>query len=133
MGEETFSYSQKSCLPRTCVLRRYNIPIPESVAAVLSEECETQSPSQFEKVHNFIIGNNDIALNRMLQFAESERFSASITSNRVEGEARTVAADMAERVKAALEEGASASGMPLCLISGGEPVVFCWEAFKCGG
>lgn len=74
-------------------------------------------------MQNFIIGNNDIALNRMFQFAASESFSAFIASNRVEGEARAVAAEMAARAKAALEQGSGPSGMPLCLISGGEPVV----------
>ena len=92
------------------------------MAAVLSAEDERQSPAQFENVQNFLIGNNDIALDRMLEFARSEGFSASITSNRVEGEARAVAAEMAERAKAALERGAAAE-VPLCLISGGEPVV----------
>ena len=57
----------------------------------------------------------------MLRFAESEGLSALVTSNRVEGEARAVAAEMAERARAALERGET--GLPLCLISGGEPVV----------
>ena len=115
-------------MPRRCALCRHHVPISASVSAVLSADCETQKPSQFENVQNFIIGNNDVALNRMLQIAESEGFSASVTSNRVEGEAREVAAEMAERAKAALEGGSgsgppSSGGSPLCLISGGEPVV----------
>ena len=106
------------------IIERYKVPIPASVSTVLSKECETQSPSQFEKVQNFIIGKNDVALNAMRRFAESEGFSAHITSNSVEGEARKVAADMAESVKSTLEEVWPLSlPRPLCLISGGEPVV----------
>ena len=113
-------------MPRRCALCRHHVPISASVSAVLSADCETQKPSQFENVQNFIIGNNDVALNRMLQIAEGEGFSASVTSNRVEGEAREVAAEMAERAKAALGGRSGSgppSGSPLCLISGGEPVV----------
>ena len=104
------------------IIERYKVPIPTSVSTVLSEECETQSPSQFEKVQNFIIGNNDVALNAMRRFAESEGFSALITSNRVEGEAWEVATEMINRVEATLERGLPLP-RPLCLISGGEPVV----------
>jgi glycerate 2-kinase len=85
---------------------------------------ETPKPTSkvFEKVENILVGNNEKATGAAREKAESQGFEAVVVSNEVQGEAREVAAELADktfRVRGRLGAGSR----PVCLISGGETTV----------
>jgi len=76
----------------------------------------------FDKVHNFIIGNNMIALKAAQAKAQALGYNTFILSSSIEGEAREVA-----KVYAAIAQEILSTGNPIpppaCVISGGETTV----------
>ncbi|MGD2126696.1 MAG: glycerate kinase [Desulfobacteraceae bacterium] len=112
------------------VLKRYGLKgIPDSVRAYLQRGVEgkvSETPKKgdpiFNKVHNFIIGSNIMALEAAREIAEMMGYQPLILSSMVEGETKEVA-----RVHTAIAKEILKTGRPLappaCIISGGETTV----------
>ncbi|MBW1978829.1 MAG: glycerate kinase [Deltaproteobacteria bacterium] len=112
------------------VLRKYELKdIPASIKRYLQEgregkvpETPTQGDPIFEKVYNFIVGSNILALEAAKEAGERMGYQCLILSSMVEGETREVA-----KVHAAIAKEILKSGRPLnppaCIISGGETTV----------
>ena len=112
------------------VLRKYELKdIPASIRRYLQEgregkvpETPTQGDPIFEKVYNFIVGSNILALEAAKEAGERMGYQCLILSSMVEGETREVA-----KVHAAIAKEILKSGRPLnppaCIISGGETTV----------
>ncbi|MCS7116037.1 MAG: glycerate kinase [Nitrososphaerota archaeon] len=81
------------------ILKKYDIwsKAPESVRKVLEKGVDGLIPETpksgdkiFERVHNFIIGSNDLACESALKYLESNGLDACILTTLLEGEAREV-------------------------------------------
>ena len=112
------------------ILQKYRIDdFPDTVREYMIEGKENrvqETPKQgepiFDRVHNFIIGSNILALEAAGREAERRGYHTLILSSMVEGETREVA-----RVHTALAKEILKSGRPVpppaCIISGGETTV----------
>jgi glycerate 2-kinase len=76
----------------------------------------------FNKVFNFIIGDNRVALQAAQEEAERLKFKSYILTSSDQGEARDTARYYISLVKDLLESGRMTS-QPLCLLAGGELTV----------
>jgi hydroxypyruvate reductase len=99
------------------VLARYGLraQLPGSIWAALDGKPEPVEPGAFERVHNLLIGSNELALAAGLQQAEREGWAARSLGSAWQGEAREVGPRL-------VGELAGADG-PVCLIAGGETTV----------
>lgn len=86
------------------------------------EETPKPGAAVFDRVHNLIVGNNQIALSAARQRAEGLGYHAMVLSSSIEGEARKVAADHAAIAEQILDDGKPLAP-PACIISGGETTV----------
>ena len=114
------------------VLTKYRMvdETAESIRRLLGEGMEGRAPETpkpgdpiFAGIENLIIGNNRMATEAARLKAEHLGFQTTVTSSAVEGEAKTVAREIAGRAKdiyAALKSG---GGGRVCLVSGGETTV----------
>ena len=112
------------------IFERYRIEkVPDTVRDTLKRGMENQIPETpkegdplFDRVHNFIIGSNILALEAAGREAERRGYHTLILSSMVEGETREVA-----RVHTALAKEVMKTGNPVpppaCMISGGETTV----------
>lgn len=112
------------------IFEKYGVrDIPDSVKVHLDKGMGGKLPEtpkggdpMFDKVHNFIIGSNILALEAAAEAAEKMGYRALILSSMVEGETREVA-----RVHTAIAREILNSGRPVpppaCIISGGETTV----------
>ena len=112
------------------ILDKYGLQdLPLTVTAYLKEGVEGSAPetpkggdSVFDRVHNFIIGSNILALEAAKEAAEKMGYQTLILSSMVEGETREVA-----HVHTAIAKEILKTGRPLvppaCIISGGETTV----------
>jgi len=112
------------------IFEKYQLTdIPKAVQGYLQKGMEGQVPETpkrtdrvFDKVSNFIIGSNILALEAAKEEAERMGYQTLILSSMVEGETREVA-----RVHTAIAKEMLKSGWPLpppaCVISGGETTV----------
>ena len=112
------------------IIERYHLDaIPASVRKYLELGIEDRVPETpkegdpiFEKVHNFIIGSNILALEAAGARALKMGYNSLILSSMIEGETRDVA-----RVHEAIVREILKTGRPLnppaCIISGGETTV----------
>ena len=73
----------------------------------------------FAPIQNIIIGDNKLAAGAALEQAEREGFRAEILTNELEGEAREVGHELAQRLRAE----SAIRARPFCLIAGGETTV----------
>ena len=73
----------------------------------------------FARVQNIIIGDNKLATQAALAQAERDSFHAQILTNELQGEAREVGSELAQR----LRMETSKRTRPFCLIAGGETTV----------
>ena len=71
------------------------------------------------RVQNMIIGDNKLAAQAALEQAQREGFHAEILTNELQGEAREVGRDLAQRLRV----DSSTRSRPFCLIAGGETTV----------
>ena len=107
------------------ILEKYRLPdrVPLSIIQIL--ESGSSLPESQERapglvgVQNFIIGDNKLAAQAALEQAQRETFHAEILSTRLQGEAREVGRELAQRLRAEL----SIRARPFCLIAGGETTV----------
>jgi glycerate 2-kinase len=112
------------------ILKKYDLnDIPETVREHLSAGREKRIPETpkigeriFERVYNFVVGSNILALEAAREKAKQMGYNTLILSSMVEGEAREVA-----RVHSAMAKEIVKTGLPIpppaCLISGGETTV----------
>lgn len=114
--------SQSTAADALAILQEFALSradVPESVWQALEAVANRSAKRAFADVHNFVIGNNAVAVDAAGLMAESLGYSHAMTSAREsEGLADDVGrhlADMALRMRA--------TAGPDCLISGGEPVV----------
>ena len=107
------------------ILEKYRLPdrVPLSIIQIL--ESGSSLPESQERapglvgVQNIIIGDNKLAAQAALEQAQRETFHAEILSTRLQGEAREVGRELAQRLRAEL----SIRARPFCLIAGGETTV----------
>jgi glycerate 2-kinase len=113
------------------VLEKYKIieDIPDSVRRHLKRGMERVIPETpkkgepiFERVHNFVIGSNILALEAAGEEAERMGYRTLILSSMVEGETKEVALVHTAIAKEILKSGRPLSP-PTCIISGGETTV----------
>ncbi len=113
------------------ILEKYNLiqKVPKSVSGHLKRGLEggiPETPKEgdpiFERVHNYIIGSNILALEAASEEAERMGYNTLILSSMIEGETRDVA-----RVHTAIAREILKSGRPIrppcCIVSGGETTV----------
>ena len=75
--------------------------------------------SVFSRVQNIIVGDNVLAAQAALDQAERDGFHAQILTNELQGEAREVGSELAQRLRVETSKRAR----PFCLIAGGETTV----------
>lgn len=112
------------------ILEKYELKdLPNSIAEHLRRGVEGAVPETpkegeqvFDRVYNFIIGSNMLALEAAREEAEQMKYQTLILSSMVEGETREVA-----RVHSAIAKEVLTTGRPIsppaCIISGGETTV----------
>lgn len=107
------------------ILQKYNIEeeVPKSILSILlsvpSLALTGDGGSRINRVQNVIIGDNKLATLAASKQAEQEGFHAEILTNELQGEAREVGRELAQR----LRTESSARTRPFCLIAGGETTV----------
>lgn len=112
------------------IFKKYQLKdIPESIREHIGGGAKGEIPdtpkegdSVFERVHNFIIGSNIIALEAAKAAAEEMGYNTLILSSMVEGETRDVALVHTAIAREILETGNPLKA-PACIISGGETTV----------
>jgi glycerate 2-kinase len=112
------------------ILKKYDLEdVPSSIrehlkAGLKGKIAETPKGDDpvFERVHNFIVGSNILALRAAQERAEALGYRTLILSSMVEGETKDVA-----RVHTAIAKQVVKTGQPIpppaCIISGGETTV----------
>jgi hydroxypyruvate reductase len=107
------------------ILKKYDIEkqIPDSVRQALESGSKLpvgeEQASRLQNVQNSIVGDNRFAAQAALEQAEHEGVHAEILTNALQGEARDVGRDVAQR----LRDESSTRARPFCLIAGGETTV----------
>jgi hydroxypyruvate reductase len=114
------------------ILRKYQIEnkVPNSILHILLSvpslaqhprgmEAAGDGTSLTEPIQNIMIGDNKLAVQAALKQAEREGFQAEILTNELQGEAREVGRQLAQRLRGE----ASTKTRPYCLIAGGETTV----------
>ena len=113
------------------IIQHYNLrrQIPAAVVELLErgalgeiDETPKAPDPVFQRVHNVIVGSNQLALAAARERAEALGYHASIASNSIEGESRTVAKSHAEHIKQIIRTKKPLA-RPACFISGGETTV----------
>jgi hydroxypyruvate reductase len=107
------------------VLKKYQLEkqVPKSILKFLVSRSlllETrQQAAGLKKVQNIIIGDNKLAALAAWKQAKQEGFYAEILTNELQGEARDIGRDLAQRLRV----DSSTRPRPFCLIAGGETTV----------
>jgi hydroxypyruvate reductase len=114
------------------ILQKYNIEkeVPKSILDILlGIPSLAQHPrevalagdggSRIDRVRNIIIGDNKLAALAALEQAVREGFQSEILTNELQGEAREIGQELAQRLLQEIRNRAR----PFCLIAGGETTV----------
>ncbi len=113
------------------VLRKFADPanpaaVPPAVWELLGRAATSTSaqsePRQFDHVRNVIIGSNAIALQAAAKHAKTLNYHILSHGSANEGEARNIGRDLAKLCRDQVDGKLPPAG-PLCILSGGEPVV----------
>ncbi|MBW1766398.1 MAG: glycerate kinase [Deltaproteobacteria bacterium] len=112
------------------IIEKYRLKnIPGSIREHLKKGMDKMVPETpkkeepiFDKVYNFIIGSNILALEAAREEAEKIGYRTLILSSMVEGETREVALVHSAIAREILKTGRPANP-PVCIISGGETTV----------
>ncbi|MES2791530.1 MAG: DUF4147 domain-containing protein [Planctomycetota bacterium] len=97
--------------------------VPQSVFDVLQQAAQTKTAPQpiNDRIRNVVIGNNSVALQAATDRATELGYQVQSFGSDNQGEANAVGRDLAHRC---LEElNCTARTEPVCLLSGGEPIV----------
>lgn len=104
------------------VLAKYSLTnqVPVAILEALARTPETPKPGEalFERVQNVLVGSNLLAARAALAQAEAEGYQTVFLGDAWQGEARDVAVELCDRLKAH-----SRAGQPVCLVAGGETTV----------
>lgn len=112
------------------VLGKYKLTAraPASVLDLLEKGARSAVPETpkednpaFERVENIIIGSNNTAVQAAAEKSRSLGLITEVVSSEIKGEAREVGRELAEKAKKLKKGGPS--GLPACLVSGGETTV----------
>ncbi len=112
------------------ILEKYQLrDIPEAIQTHLQNGLkgavsETPKPeaTEFERVHNFIVGSNIMALEAALEEAQQRGYNPLILSSMIQGETRDIARAHGAIAKEIVKTGHPIAA-PACIISGGETTV----------
>lgn len=103
------------------VLEKYDLvkKVSGAILNALETNPETSKPGDrlFERVQNFVVGSNALAVESALSQARSEGFHPYSLGNNWQGEAREIGRELSQRLRHASEP------RPFCLIAGGETTV----------
>ena len=107
--------------------------VPASVLDFLKSDSSEEKPvgSDFEKVHNLIVGNNLMAAQAALSQARQEGFNTYLLRTDLQGEAREVAHELCNTLRWAWHR-ADPVERPACILAGGETTVSL-QGQGCGG
>ncbi len=109
------------------ILEKYNIysKLPDSVRKILSDGIKKIIPETpkkenfvFDKVHNFIVANNNIVCDAAKEKAEKLGYKVIILTNRLDGKARDAGKFLVEKAK-----NYYSNSKKIMFISGGETTV----------
>lgn len=107
------------------ILQRLPTPVRQRLEAGAAgdlEETPRAGDEAFATTHNFVVGNNALALQAAQETARQLGYRTLVLSSRIAGETRDVAG-----VHAAIAQEVAATGQPVeapaCIISGGETTV----------
>jgi hydroxypyruvate reductase len=107
------------------ILTKYKLKehVPSSVLDTLESDSLLSSnkkqASRLQSVQNIIIGDNKLAAEAASKQAKEAGFHAEILTNELQGEAREVGRELADRLRV----DSSKRTRPFCLIAGGETTV----------
>jgi len=109
------------------VLERYiedsaEVPVPVWEHLAASAKSVTRPEPIPETVHNYVIGNNEVALNASVEKARKFGYRVYSLGSENRGEARDVGRELAEFCSSVRDDGKPLEA-PACLLSGGEPIV----------
>lgn len=113
------------------ILERYGDHVPRSVLDVLRRGDE-KPPADFSRVSNHIVGNNQTAISACAAVARKLGYSVIDLGSDNEGVASDVGVALADAAIAARDSRSPARG-PVCILSGGEPVVHLCDSPGRGG
>ena len=102
--------------------QRSDVPLTVWEYLTAKENTDTKPQPIPDTVHNYVIGNNAIALNAASDLACDLGYQVHSLGSDNEGEARIAGRELAELCRRIRDEGKPLSS-PACLLSGGEPVV----------
>jgi glycerate 2-kinase len=99
--------------------------VPQSVFDVLARAAQTwQPPAPLpETIRNVVIGNNARALTAAATKARELGYSVESLGSDNQGEANSIGEDLFRRCQTAVRRKPWDTPSPLCLLSGGEPIV----------
>lgn len=97
--------------------------VPQTVFDVLQESARNwvAAPPVSDAIQNIVIGNNAVALQAATEKATELGYEVRSLGSNNQGEASAVGRDLAQRCLAELNS--TARTKPVCLLSGGEPIV----------
>jgi hydroxypyruvate reductase len=101
------------------VLRKYQMPIPQSVETALVRRLPPIPAGAFDRVQNIMVGNNQTAVEAARRHGVQEGFDVKIVRSEVQGEARLVGQHLANSLRVETK----VSARPFCRIAGGETTV----------
>jgi glycerate 2-kinase len=105
------------------ILAKYHLEhvVPKAILDALHSAPETLKVDDpvFDRVQNVIVGDNALAAQAAKSQAEREGFTAEILTTELQGEARIVGQELAQRLRTA----GLIRPRPFCLIAGGETTV----------
>lgn len=107
------------------VLKRFGSreTIPPSVWDYLeAKAAANESPRPLSRVHNFVIGNNDVALDAAAEAAQQAGYNVVSLGSENCGEARSEGEVLAKLARQ-ISETSDPVALPACILSGGEPIV----------
>jgi len=112
------------------IIDKYKLKdLPASIKTYLNKGLEhgvPETPKEgdpiFDRVHNFIIGSNVLALEAAKESAQGMGYQTLVLSSSIEGETKDVAGVHAAIAREILSTGSPVSP-PACIISGGETTV----------
>jgi hydroxypyruvate reductase len=124
---DTSTASMALAVLRKFAARPPEVPQPvfdvlERAAVATGHPQSVHAVDEHNAVENHVIGNNAVALAAAAAKAAELGFGVQSLGSSNQGEASAVGRDLAERCLAQRRERPAGSG-PLCLLSGGEPVV----------
>lgn len=130
IGSGTFSPDSSRFTDCIKIFNKYSLSneLPDNVKFRINngishkiEETPKGGEKFFSNVHNFIIGNNSIALKKIKEYAEKAGFEAEIITQELQGEAKLVGKQIVQLIRE--KQDPSSINKPKCYIFGGETYV----------